>query len=498
MLNLAGQNVRVQLSSLRSLAGQTAIYGLSSIIGRFAYFLLTPLHTAVLARGEMGINTDIYSWIAILTVVLTLGMETTYFRFSSKEGLEERAVFRQTFFLMAGAVGLFVLVVLTFRWPILRAMRYEEHPEYLWLLLLILAGEVLATLPYARLRQMNRPLQFAAIRLTNIGINVGLNLYFFLMGPYLASRGYSVLIPQNPVLSIFLANGAAVVIQLLMLLPVLRPAAFTGSGTASLPVARLLSYGLPVMLAGLPGIINEVFDRQLLKYLLPSDSSLESMGVYASVFRLSVFISLFIQAFRYAAEPFFFKNAESNRAPELYARVMELFVTMMAVAVILISALLPIVKYFIDKKFWDGLYILPWLFVSQMVLGVIFNLNIWYKVIEKTHHGITISLSGAAVNLFANIILIPIFGILGAAMALLASHITAAVVSYLLSKKHFPIPYKVKRIALLMAIAAVASFGLYYIDSVAGRVVVSTVSLALVYVIEKSEIQVLKKTLFKL
>ncbi|MFN3952633.1 MAG: lipopolysaccharide biosynthesis protein [Thermaurantimonas sp.] len=483
------------MSSLRALAGQTAVYGLSSIIGRFAYFLLTPLHTAVLERGEMGINTDIYSWIAILTVVLTLGMETTYFRYASKEGLDERVVFRQTFLIMVRAVVIFLALVWIFRDWVLRAMRYQEHPEYLWLLLLILTGEVLATLPYARLRLKNKAFQFAIIRLTNIGVNVGLNLYFFLVAPYASARGLSVPVPLNPVLAIFIANGAAVVIQLILLIPMLRPV--VEGRKMALPMSTVLTFGLPVMLAGLPGIVNEVFDRQLLKYLLPADTSLESMGVYASVFRLSVFISLFIQAFRYAAEPFFFKNAADENAPKLYARVMEVFVLIMAVAVIALSALLPLIKYFIHSKFWDGLYILPVLFIAQLLLGVIFNLNIWYKVIEKTHFGIVISLSGAVVNLLVNAALIPVFGILGAALALLASHTVMVCISYALSRKHFPIPYKVSRIFWMIAIASAASFGLFYTQAVSVRVLMAVASLGVVFTIEKSEIRTLQKTLLR-
>lgn len=483
------------MSSLRALAGQTAIYGLSSIIGRFAYFLLTPLHTAVLQRGEMGVNTDIYSWIAVFTVVLTLGMETTYFRFSGKEGLDEQAVFRQSFWLMFSAVVFFVAIVLALQLPILRAMRYESHPEYLWLLVLILSGEVLATLPYARLRQHNSALRFAVIRLTNIFLNIGLNIYFFVVVPYMLKRGIHLPAPENPVLSIFIANGAAVVIQLMLLAPVLSPALSKGGN--SVAMSKMLSYGLPVMLAGLPGIVNEVFDRQLLKYLLPADTSLEEMGVYAAVFRLSVFISLFIQAFRYAAEPFFFKNAENKKAPELYARVMELFVLVMALAIVLLSAFLPVVKHFIHSKFWDGLYILPILFIAQMLLGVIFNLNIWYKVTEKTHFGITISLSGAVVNLVVNAFLIPVLGILGAALALLLSHVVMVVVSYSLSRRHFPIPYNIRAILMLMAVASAASFLFYYSTSLWQKSALLIASLMSLFFIEKVEVQNLFKNLIK-
>lgn len=443
----------------------------------------------------MGVNTDIYSWIAVFTVVLTLGMETTYFRFSTKEGLEEKVIFRQTFWVMAAAVGIFVAIVLFFQKPVLRAMRYESYPEYLWLLLIILSGEVLATLPYARLRQHNKALQFALIRLTNIFVNIGLNLYFFLLIPYLAKRGVQLPVPDNPVLAIFLANGAAVLVQLLLLAPVLRPVfAFKSRG---IELKYILTYGLPVMLAGLPGIVNEVFDRQLLKYLLPAETSLEQMGVYAAVFRLSVFISLFIQAFRYAAEPFFFKNAENKNAPELYARVMELFVLVSAGAVVLLSAFLPLVKYFIHSKFWDGLYILPLLFVAQMLLGVIFNLNIWYKVTEKTHFGITISLSGAIVNLLVNASLIPVLGIMGAALALLLSHVVMVVVSYRLSRKHFPVPYRLKAILTMIITAAAASFFLFQIHHPVGKGGILLLALALLYRTEKTEIRTLLKSLSK-
>lgn len=444
------------MSSLRSLAGQTAIYGLSSIIGRLAYFLLTPLHTYVLSKGQMGINTDIYSWIAVLTVVLTLGLETTYFRFSTRRDVSEKAIFRQTYLILLSGVLIFNILVLLLQSYILKTMRYTAHPEYLWLLMVILSGEVLATLPYARLRQQGKAMKFALIRLTNICINIGLNLYFFLLVPYTMERGLYLPAPVNPVLGIFLANAAAVVVQLLLLAPLLKPIYTTQE--PAYPLRKILRYGLPVMLAGLPGIINEVFDRQLLKYLLPPATSLEELGVYAAVFRLSVFISLFIQAFRYAAEPFFFKNADNIHAPALYARVMDVFVVLMALAVVVLSLFLPLIKYFIHNKFWEGLYILPILFSAQMLLGIIFNLNIWYKVTEKTEYGILISGTGAFANLTLNISLIPSFGILGASLALLVSHATMTLVSYHLSRKHYPIPYPVSRMSANILLATAASF----------------------------------------
>ena len=441
------------MSQLKKLAGQTAIYGLSSIIGRLSYFILTPVHTKALAKGEFGINTEIYSWIAMLTVVLTLGMETTYFRFCGKKDANENAIFSRAFTLVLLACGLLLILILPNQQHLLEWMRYPEHPEYLWLLLSILIGEVLSALPYARLRHKQMPLRFAFIRLTNIGINVGLNVYFFLLLPNLSAE-WPFQGTENPVLFIFYANALAVGVQLLLHIPqfiTYRP------HLAPADYKAMLIYGLPVMLAGLPGIINEVFDRQLLKYLLPEEVSMEILGVYGAVFRISVFIALFIQAYKYAVEPFFFGQAESKNAPKLYAQVMDVLVLILVLAVLVLSTFLDVVKYFIDEKFWEGLAIVPFLFVSQMLTGILVNLNIWYKVSDKTKYGVHITSLGAVVSVGLNVLLIPRYGYWGAAISALATHAVMVVHSYILSQKHYPIPYKAAQVSALVFFAAAYS-----------------------------------------
>jgi len=441
------------LSQLKKLAGQTAIYGLASIIGRLAYFLLTPLHTKALDQSEFGTNTEIYSWIAMLTVVLTLGMETTYFRFSSKKDEDENRVFSRAYTLVVLACLLLLTLILPNQNTLLTWMRYPNQPEYLWLLLSILIGEVLSALPYARLRHAQRPVRFALIRLVNIGLNIGLNLYFFkalpLLGPEAPFQGI-----DNPVLYIFYANAVAVGVQWLLHMPQLK--GFTWV-LQTADYRKMALYGLPIMLAGLPGVINEVFDRQLLKYLLPEETSMETLGVYGAVFRLSVFIALFIQAYKYAVEPFFFGQSESKNAPKMYAQVMEILVLILVLAVLFLSTFLDLIKHFIDEKFWVGLPLVPLLFVSQMLTGVLVNLNIWYKISDKTRFGVYITLLGAVVSVGLNVLLIPSMGYWGAAIAAVATHAVMVVHSYVLSQKHHPIPYATGKILALLAFAAAYS-----------------------------------------
>ena len=297
---------------MKQLAGQTAIYGLSSILGRMINFLLVPLQTAVLSQSEYGVNVDFYSLIAFLIVICTFGMETAYFRFSEKEGWDERKVFGTSITMILVVLG--ALGVLTYfgQNTLLGALRYEDTPEYLGYLFAILALDALAAIPFARLRRQNKAVRFAGIKLALIFSNVLVNLYFFLPALWELNEATPWFTHElRGVQYIFIANLWASILMFVLLLPTFRGFKFSLERKYT---KGLLAFGIPLLIGGLAGIANEMLDRQLLKYLLPQDSWAQGVGIYGAVYKISIFLVLFNQAFRYAAEPFFFKNAKIGRA----------------------------------------------------------------------------------------------------------------------------------------------------------------------------------------
>lgn len=445
---------------MKQLAGQTAIYGLSSVLGRMVNFLLVPLQTAVLTQSQYGINIDFYSLIAFLIVVATFGMETAYFRFSEKKDWNESKVFGTSVTMILLVLTGLALLTYTFKGSVLQALRYEESPEFLVYLFVILSLDALAAIPFARLRRQNKAKQFAGIKLALIFSNVLVNLYFFLPALW-ELNGTDPWFTHSfrGVKYIFIANMWASLLMFALLIPAFKGVQFNLDKKYT---KGLLAFGIPLFIGGLAGIANEMLDRQLLKYLLPKESWSEGVGIYGAVYKISIFLVLFNQAFRYAAEPFFFKNANLSDGRQKMASIMEGFAWVMCVGFVLIISGLDFLKFFIDDKFWVGLHLVPILLLANVILGINTNLNMWYKVSDKTTYGIYITFVGLAVTVLGNLVLIPKTGILGAAITTLVAYTAMFIVSAYWGQRFYPVPYKWGKILALIGVSGALGFALHF------------------------------------
>jgi O-antigen/teichoic acid export membrane protein len=445
---------------MKQLAGQTAIYGLSSVLGRMVNFLLVPLQTAVLTQSQYGINIDFYSLIAFLIVVATFGMETAYFRFSEKKDWDESKVFGTSVTMILLVLTGLALLTYTFKGSVLQALRYEESPEFLVYLFVILSLDALAAIPFARLRRQNKAKQFAGIKLALIFSNVLVNLYFFLPALW-ELNGTDPWFTHSfrGVKYIFIANMWASLFMFALLIPAFKGVKFNLDKKYT---KGLLAFGIPLFIGGLAGIANEMLDRQLLKYLLPKESWSEGVGIYGAVYKISIFLVLFNQAFRYAAEPFFFKNANLSDGRQKMASIMEGFAWVMCVGFVLIISGLDFLKFFIDDKFWVGLHLVPILLLANVILGINTNLNMWYKVSDKTTYGIYITFVGLAVTVLGNLMLIPKMGILGAAITTLVAYTSMFIVSAFWGQRFYPVPYRWGKILALIGVSGALGFALHF------------------------------------
>jgi O-antigen/teichoic acid export membrane protein len=452
------------VNPLRRLAGQTAIYGLSSIVGRLINFLLVPLYTRVFVDpGEYGIITEMYTYVAFLLIVLTYGMETAFFRFSEKKAGQRNIVFSTSLFSVLSTSSLFIILVILFRQSIAETLRYPDNVEYIVLLGIIVGLDAISAIPFARLRAENRAMRFAILKLIGIAVNITTVLFFLLLCPYLLQHAGPtvhqiislVYDPDIGVGYVFIANLAATLITLLLLSPVMRSVQPVFN---PLLLRKMLVYALPLLVAGLAGWVNEALDKLLLKYILPENIAMTQVGIYGAVYKLSIMMTIFIQAFRFAAEPFFFAQAGVNGAKETYARVMNYFV-MACLAIFLgIMLFMDIVKYFIGSQYHEGLPVVPILLLANMFLGIYFNLSIWYKLTGQTGYGAWFTVTGAVITILLNVWWIPIIGYHGSAWATLICYFSLAVLSYLFGRKYFKVPYNIFRIILMIAFALVIFF----------------------------------------
>lgn len=443
------------MSSLRALAGQTAAYGLSTIIGRTLNYLLVPLYTRLFLPEAYGVVTDLYALVAFLNVVYSYGMETAYFRRANEKG---DAAYGTAFWSLTLSSLVFTALIIGGANPIAAALRYPEHAEYVVWFALILGLDALAVIPFARLRQQQKALRFASLKLINIGLNVGLNLFFLLLLPHWAETAQFLPLvdalyqPALGVGYIFLSNLIANGITLLLLVPTFPR--FRGSFDPQL-WREMFVYGLPLLPAGLAGMVNETFDRILLKYLLPGSVSenLYQVGVYGAVYKLAMLMSLFTQAFRTGAEPFFFQQAKQLGAQPLYARIMNYFVLTGGLILVGVVLFMDIVKAFIGEAYHEGLGIVPILLFANLMLGIYYNQSVWYKLADKTRYGMWFSIFGALLTIVLNLLLIPTLGYYGSAWATLVVYTAMVVMSYVYGQRHYPVPYALGRLATYIGLA---------------------------------------------
>lgn len=437
---------------LKKLAGQTAIYGLSSILGRFLNYLLVFLHTDkdIFDTAQYGVITEMYAYVAFLIILLTYGMETAFFRFSTQDKWKGFNVFGQTFSALSVTSGLFILTCFLFDQQIADALGYHDYPQYVRWFGMIVALDALATIPLAKLRKESKALKFALVNLANVAIFIGLNLFLLMVVlPDLQTQGSasiyaSIFDPDIGVGLVFIANLAASAVKFLLLAPEMKFKWFTFNKALLKP---MLIYASPLLIYGLAGQVNETLDRILLKHLLWDElgevETMRQLGIYGACYKISILITLFIQAFRYAADPFFFAQEKDKNSPKTYAKVLNYFMIVCAVIFAGIMLYMDIIKHMIrNEEMWEGLSVVPILLLANICLGIYFNLSIWYKLSGKTYFGAYISIFGALITIVANLWWIPKYGYMGSAWATLASYGSMTVLSYFLGQKHFPIPYQ--------------------------------------------------------
>lgn len=439
------------LNPIKRLAGQTAIYGTSSIIGRLLNYLLVPVYTRVFVTQDFGIFIEMYSYVAFLIVILTYGMETAFFRYTEKESNNKQTVFSTSFISLLITSTLFITLVILNSESLAALVRYPENPEYIRWLAIIVGLDALSSIPFARLRAENKAIRFVTIKLINIGINITLNLFFIVFCPWVLKNDYTVLSSIiAPIYDstigvgyIFISNLIATTATFILLLPQIINANWKFDPWLW---KRMIIYSLPLLLGGLAGVANEALDKLLLKYMLPQDIAMSQVGIYGACYKISIMMTIFIQAFRFAAEPFFFAQAQAQNAKELYGEVMKYFVIVCLIIFLSIMLFMDIVQHFIGEQYREGLIVVPILLLANMFLGIYFNLSIWYKITGKTHFGAIFALTGALITLLLNIWWIPIIGYIGSAWATFACYLTMTVLSFYFGKRHYKIKYDVPKI----------------------------------------------------
>ena len=445
------------MNPLKKLLGQTAVYGLSSILGRTLNYLLVPLYTSVFEKHpeEYGVVSQLYAFVAFLMILLTFGMETTYFRFI-QDSENRKQVFQNSFLTIVLLNVAFFIGLLLLNHNIADTLLFNDHPEYIILMGAIVMIDAISSLPLAKLRAEEKAKEFAIIQFSSIGVNIILNLmllYFFVD-------------PAEPTKGVFYILMANLVSSLVK--PVMLRKDFTGIRfNLDMPLLRkMLVYAIPIVIAGFAGIINEVIDRIMLKQMLydPANGVTAKMadaqiGIYSACYKLAMLVTILLQAYRYAAEPFFFNQMKNQDRNKLYVKLMNYFVAVVCLVFLGVSLNLDIFKYFISNEtFWEGLPVVPILLLANVFFGVYINQSIWYKLSNQTKYGAYISIMGAILTIGINYIFIPIYGFYASAWATLIVYAFQMVVSYLWGQKHFPIKYNLLKFFLYLGLCFLIYF----------------------------------------
>ncbi len=432
------------MNPLQRLASQTIVYGIPSIAGRFLNYLLTYLYTRVFSAEQFGVNSEFYAYSGFFSVLLAFGMETAFFRFHRQENGRPE-VFSTSLLFIGVTSAIFLLLSIAFAQPLANALRYADYVEYVQWFALILAADAVCAIPFAKLRSENKAMIFAGIKVLEIGVNIGFNIFFFIIcrKAYIEQSGSVWASFYNPSVGVgyvFISNLIASGVKMVLLLP-----QFTGirAGFERPLLSKMVRYSMPMVIIGFAGIVNEMLDRMILKYMLPYDeiTNLQLLGIYGACYKLSIIMSLFIQAFRFAAEPFFFSHSDKANAKKMYADVMKYFTIFCSAVFLLVTLYLPWVQLFIGEEFRSGLKVVPVLLLANLFLGFYVNLSIWYKLTDRTLMGAYVSIGGALLTVALNLMFIPTYGYMASAWATLACYAAMAVVSYILGQKFYPVDY---------------------------------------------------------
>lgn len=464
------------MAGIKSLIKDTAIYGVSSIVGRFLNWLLVPLYTFTFAAAEYGVVTFVYSVVALAMVILTYGLETGFFRFANHERWKSPTeVYSTCLISLATSSSAFVVAVFAFLGPVSRWMECAGHPSFVAMMALCVAIDAFLALPYSYLRYRKRPVRFATLRLVNIGINIGLNLFFILLCPWLAKTAPGSVQwfyrPYFGIGYIFLSNLIASGVNMLMMIPELRGFRWRFNATLW---REIMVYSAPLLVLGVAGIMNQTLDKIIYPVLVSNPSeAMYGLGIYGANYKIAMVLLVFLQAFRFAYEPFIFARAKEDGDAKMqsYRDAMTYFIGFALLIYLGVMFYLDFIRYLISPRYFSGLGVVPIVMLGELFFGIFFNLSVWYKLSDRTVWGMWFSLGGLAVMLAVNIIAVPRIGYMGCALGVLCSYGSMMVASYLVGRKKYPIGYPVGRILAYFAAAAVLYVaGVWGVNAIEGYV----------------------------
>ena len=434
---------------MKSLAKDTAIYGLSSIVGRFLNYLLVPLYTAKMAAsdGGYGVITNMYALTALILVLLTFGMETTFFRFANKGDEDPRRVFSTALIGVGGASVLFVALVLLFIVPISGFLGYSDHPSYVSAMALTVAIDAIRAIPFVYLRQQKKALKFAALQLLNIGVNITLNLIYYLL-----------LDGHDPGYAFYINLVSSAVITLCLY----KEFAGIRYGFDSQLMRRMLSYSWPIVILGVAGILNQVADKILFPFVYEGDDMKMQLGIYGATVKIAMIMAMITQAFRYAYEPFVFGKTHDKDNDYMQGTAMKYFIIFTLLAFLCVVGYIDVIKHIIAPDYWVGLRVVPIVMAAEIMMGIYFNLSFWYKLEDKTYWGAIFSGVGCTVIIVANILFVPRFGYIACAWAGFAGYLTAMLLSYIVGRIYHPITYPRRSIATYVIMSILFFAAMHY------------------------------------
>ena len=441
------------MSKLSSLAKDTAIYGLSSIVGRFLNYLLVPLYTAKMTAesGGYGVVTNMYALTALVLVLLTFGMETTFFRFANKPGEQPGRVFSTAFIAVAVVSMVFMALVLLFNGNIAAFLGYSATPQYVWVMALTVALDAMRAIPFAYLRKQKKAIKFASLQLANIGLTIALNCIY-----YIGMDGH------DPAYAFYIN----LVCSALLLLSTFMELREVRHGFDAQLMRRMLSYTWPMLILGIAGILNQVADKILFPFIYDGADAKQQLGIYGACVKIAMIMAMITQAFRYAYEPFVFGKTGDRDNDETQAQAMKYFIIFTLLAFLCVVGWLPLLKHIIAPDYWAGLRVVPIVMAAEIMMGVYFNLSFWYKLEDKTIWGAVFSLAGCLVLILVNVIFVPHYGYMACAWAGFAGYGVAMTLSYLVGRHYHPIAYPMQQIAYYVMLAAVSYLSMVYFQSV--------------------------------
>jgi O-antigen/teichoic acid export membrane protein len=441
---------------MQNLAKETAIYGISSILGKFLNWLLVPLYTYVLTgSADYGVVANLYAWTALLLVILTYGMETGFFRFANKHPEISARVYGNTIISVGFTSLIFAVLCVVFAQPIADLLGYSSNPEYIAMLGVVVAMDAFGSIPFAYLRFKSRPIKFAALKLLMIFTNIIFNIFFLVICPLLMEKAPQLIDwfydPGYGVGYVFIANVIQTVVVTIALLPDVLKAEFKFDFTL---LKQILRYSLPLLVLGVAGIMNQTLDKIIFPFLIEDPELAKSeLGIYSACFKISMVMMMFTQAFRYAYEPFIFAQHKDKNSKEAYADAMKFFIIFSLLIFLGMVFYLDIFKYIIQHDYWAGLKVIPIVLFSYIFQGIFFNLSLWYKLTDKTMYGAWFSVIGAVITIAINVIFVPIFSYMASAWAAFACYLVMMLLSYFYGQKHMPINYNMKSIGVYTALA---------------------------------------------